>query len=303
MLNRLTVKNETTLINNGTISGKMCSILQNNLTQFVASEIFGYIVDTVSKDDVINRASATSNQTAEVKQSGISELTDSLFKGFTGLINASIIPMVIIGAVILLTIVFGGVQGLNAVRGMFSSIFSLKTLTIILFVLTVYLVAAYFTRIPPFKKYTGEVYYTCSKNVDGDNDGGCVAINLKTLQSLPKDATSYNTLSDCQKDIAGGGACKQYWRCEADTSGWYTGKVVQCHDLFDEGGVPCVFSNKQSAMISCSNFTYECDKPLSTSADAKPSCKQINYDMAGNQVVYQDTNKDIALSKCQAECK
>ena len=198
-----------------------------------------------------------------------------------------------------IVVIFGGVEGLKAIKSVFGSIFSLKTLTIIMFIITVYLTIAFFTRLAPFKKYSAEIYYTCSKNADGKNDGGCVAINLKQLQALPKNATSYNTLEDCQKDIIGGGACKQYWKCEADNSGIYTGKVVQCNDLFDEGGVSCAFSNKQSALINCSNFTYECDK----SDPNKPSCKQINYDnIPYNETVYQDTNQNLALSKCQASC-
>lgn len=291
ILGQFASSNSTTIVNSGTIEGGACNIFQSNIATYLSNQILSNIVTSISTNSVIQQVTQTSTQTATTTEQGVQGLISALFNGLTELSLAYIIGVVLLGG----GVIWGA-----------SKIINVRIFAVIFVILAVYSILAYVLYLPPYTKYIPPTYYTCAKNAAGENNGGCVAIDTAQLNALPAppQATSYNNLADCQKDIATGNACQQYWACVADTtSGLYTGAVKQCPNLIE-----CPLSSQTAAQTACSNFTYKCNTtavPASgtTKASTTYACQQINYDAVPNgEVVYQNPVQATALEQCTAAC-
>ena len=207
-------------------------------------------------------------------------------------VHTLIIGAVVVGGLFL----FGGETASKAI----GSIFSIKLFTVILVLITAYIVVAYIARFEPFPVYVAPVYYTCATNSAGENIGGCVKIDQDQLNALPKNVSSYNTLAACQADINSGNGCQQYWRCTATgPNNLYTGGATQCVGAFDTNNDPCPYVSQNAAQNACTNFTFYCNQ----TTPSAPVCTQINFDaVPSGEVVYQANTLSAAQSKCAAAC-
>jgi hypothetical protein len=76
-----------------------CTIDQNVILTIFSEQIVSSIAKAISDNSVLNEMKAKYEMTSDQSAKGVSELTDSIFSGFAGVLKAGMIPIIIIGIV------------------------------------------------------------------------------------------------------------------------------------------------------------------------------------------------------------
>lgn len=307
IINQVQVANTTKIIVNGKLSGDLCTILQQNTVDFVATNILSNVFTAVTSDQVLNRAVAQATQVNTVQQKGL----DDLVKAFTGPL-AIIAAAIIIGVIIFVLFFFksGGdaVSGVGEVVGGSGGSRSKKIVIGIGIILLLIVVFLYYRHRKRGGSGSGQQYWICQTNSGGFNTGLCSTTDATTAASLKSQGQDvFDTQELCENAVSSGARCQQYWKCDTDSSGLYTGTTTQCLALVDKDGMACPYSGQGQAVAVCQDFVYRCDRSSTTdsSGDVTPTatCDRINPDQASpNDEVYHGSSPVNAESNCTGKC-
>ena len=309
ILNKLTLSNNGVIVINGQVSASQCEALQTNIANFVATQIFQTIINAAISNTVLTRAAAAATQSNTVQQNGLDSLVSSIFSGLSNLLTSSTIVIVVICIIILYYLskstgtVLSGVS--SASSDVLGFVFSWRTLAMVLIVITIYLIVAYASQIPPFSPATEASYWTCQQLPNGLYNGVCVLEPAHFFANNPK-LPNFDTQADCENAAAIGNACPQYWGCATDSTGIYTGVAYQCTGLYD-GANSCPYVSETAANAVCSNFTTVC---LTSSTGASGAigyqCVRVNPDNNPyanmNYPTFTATSASGAIADCLAGC-
>lgn len=227
--NSVTVETTTRIMNNFTVTqdlkllvegdvcvwqGEDCKSTQTMMLKYIGENIVNNIVEVASSDSSLTRIINENSQNLQTESKGLGSLISGLVS-----IGAIVFVASIVGLYITTRSASGG--GASSVSEIAKSrpgVAALLVLvTILLPVIVIYVVVAYFKGFWPFQSYG---LWGCEKK-DGKSTGACIKYAPGEIE------LGFKTKEACDAAVRSGNACQQNWGCAVDVDGKYTGHCAQ----------------------------------------------------------------------------